>query len=59
MDSGGSTQKDSHCKFYVERKNRFCKFGVVKGQEYCSEHLPRTESGEVMRHLYDGIVIST
>lgn len=27
------------CKHYVKRKKRFCKLLVVKGKEYCGEHL--------------------
>lgn len=35
------------CAFYVEKKNRFCKFLPIKKEKFCIQHLPRNESGEV------------
>lgn len=27
-----------HCKYYVKRKNRYCKFELVEGADYCRIH---------------------
>lgn len=27
-----------HCKFFVNRKKRYCKMTVKFGEEYCGEH---------------------
>ncbi|KAL0102313.1 hypothetical protein PUN28_018682 [Cardiocondyla obscurior] len=29
---------DTHCMYFVERKKRFCRMTVRKGQQYCGEH---------------------
>ena len=28
-----------HCRYFVNRKNRYCKMTVKAGQEYCGEHM--------------------
>mgnify|MGYP001803225467 CR=1 FL=1 len=35
------------CKFYVEKKRRYCKFPPSKSEEFCIQHLPRNSAGEV------------
>ncbi|KAF6728678.1 tRNA:m(4)X modification enzyme TRM13-like [Oryzias melastigma] len=37
------------CSFFVERKKRFCKMMVRKGQRFCGEHANAAEGGSIRR----------
>lgn len=46
-----------NCKFFVERKGRFCKFASLSDSEYCGEHQPvgaESRRGKRIPCPYDG-----
>ncbi|XP_074101494.1 tRNA:m(4)X modification enzyme TRM13 homolog [Cotesia typhae] len=40
-----------HCKFFVERKKRFCRMTVKKGNEYCGEHMEKNVTEKTSKRI--------
>ena len=40
---------EDQCHFWVQRKHRYCKLNMKKGQQYCGEHLKYMKEGVEMR----------
>lgn len=40
------TNNEPNCKHFVIRKKRFCRMTVKKGNEYCGEHMPKSEDSD-------------
>ena len=42
-----SDVKPGGCHFYLSHKRRYCKFPPPDGEEYCLQHIPLNECGQV------------
>jgi len=51
-----SLEEVNRCQLYITKKRRYCKFPPTKGQNFCIQHLPRDEDGQVSGPALDILV---